>query len=164
MNIIIGDNYGVTVTGGNVIGTVGENILRRHRVYHPKFEGASYILRLRYSDRVIYDTEVENGILTVYGSLLRAAGEVEAQFRAVKTDEDEQRLVFQSEIFRLRIDPAITGRGEVIPPYEESLTMFEKLLEEMSRYKTKTITSAVLCTGVRFGTSVDASRDDIYLS
>lgn len=164
MNIIIGDNYGVTLTGGNVLGSVGENILRTHRVYHPRFKGANYILRLRYPDRVIYDTELENGILTVYGSLLRAAGEVEAQFRAVKADDEEERLVFQSEIFKLRIDPAINGSGEEIPPYEESLTMFEKLLIEMKKLGTKSVSRVSLTSRALYGTVVDAHRDNENIS
>lgn len=160
MNIIIGDNYGVTLPCGNVLGSVGENMLRTHRVYHPRFENASYILRLRYRDNVIYDTEIVGGILTVYGSLLRFAGEVEAQFRAVKTDEDELRLVFQSEIFKLRIEPSISGSSSEIPPYEESLTMFEELLDLMRRIGTKSVTRVTLGAGVRFGRCTDAHSED----
>lgn len=162
MTIIIGENYGVTLPGGNILGSMGENRLRTHKVVHPKFEDASYILRLRYSDGKLYDTEVKDGVLTVYGSLLRSPGEIEAQFRAVKTDssgDKDEKLVFQSEIFKLRIDPAIDGSASEIPPYEESKSLFEELLEGMKKRDLPSTDRVVLTGSVYCGFAADAESD-----
>lgn len=143
MTILIGENYGVATPCGRVLGYMGENRLRRLRVIHPHFENAVYILKLRYSDGVIYECEIRSGEMPVDGSLLRMEGEAEAQFFAYVIHENEDGTenicVFESEIFTVEIGGCIDGQAQAIPTYEQSRDMLEKLLAQFNSIAGKPI-------------------------
>ena len=101
MTIIITKDYGVSMPRGNLLGCVGEHLLRTVTVVHPKFENARYIMKFLYSDNVCYEKEITNGILTLDGSLLRIGGNVKMQFFAYAkdtNDENSSQKIFESEI------------------------------------------------------------------
>lgn len=135
MTIIITKDYGVSMPRGNLLGCVGEHLLRTVTVVHPKFENARYIIKFLYSDNVCYEKEVTDGVLTLNGSLLRQEGSVKMQFFAYSKDESsgtDETKVFESEIFTARIGGAIGTQPTPIPTYEQSKDMLDKLLDAFS--------------------------------
>ena len=135
MTIIITKDYGVSMPRGNLLGCVGEHLLRTVTVVHPKFENARYIIKFLYSDNVCYEKEITNGILTLDGSLLRIGGNVKMQFFAYAkdtNDENSSQKIFESEIFTARIGDSIGIKPSSIPTYEQSKDMLDKLLDAFS--------------------------------
>lgn len=136
MTIIIGKDYGVSMPEGDLLGHMGEHKLRKLRVIHPHFENAVYILKIMYSDSTIYEVEIKDGEISVDGSLLREKGCVNAQFYAFcqhEAADNEDSLVFESDIFSLRIGDQLDGDKKAIPTYESSKDMLEKLLTQFKR-------------------------------
>lgn len=136
MTIIIGKDYGVSMPEGDLLGHMGEHKLRKLRVIHPHFENAVYILKIMYSDSTIYEVEIKDGEISVDGSLLREKGCVKAQFYAFcqhEAADNEASLVFESDIFSLRIGDQLDGDKKAIPTYESSKDMLEKLLTQFKK-------------------------------
>lgn len=132
MTIIISEHNGVTLPGGQLLGCVGENKLRRIRVIHPHFLGANYYLRLVTPDESCYQLIISDGIIEVPGSVLAAAGECSACFIAVKQGDNEE-LVFRSELFTLKIAPSLSSQVQPVPAYEQAKDIFNELIETMKR-------------------------------
>lgn len=103
MVVIIGENGEVALSQGNVLGCVNENGLRRHRVIHPKFDGAYYSMMLEKGGADVKEVRIENGLMVVDGELLQKAGEIKAQFKAKKSGS----FIFMSEIFTVRVCPSL---------------------------------------------------------
>ncbi len=105
MLIAVNDCGRVSLSRGNVLGHTDENRLRVHRIIHPKFENAYYNLILE-SGGVQKVLQIVDGTVTVERSAIAAAGEVNAQFRAVVMDGVEV-CVFRSDIFKLKVLPSL---------------------------------------------------------
>ena len=106
MIIIVGENGMVDLPQGNVLGCVDENKFRKHKVIHPKFDDAYYTLLLDYGENSMRTVQIVDGVITIEDTMVQAEGEVRAQFRAAKV-EDEEMYMFKSEIFTVRILPSI---------------------------------------------------------
>ena len=120
MTIIVNKNYGVTLPEGDLLGSVGEHLLRTVRVIHPTFQGAGYSMIFRYPDGTVYECLVENGEMPVHGSLLTGPCTVEAQFCAtVQGENDEADLVFESEVFQLTVGDGLAEQAQPADPEED---------------------------------------------
>lgn len=133
MKIIIDKNYGVTLPQGNLLGYLQENKLRKLEIIHPKFDKVKYAMMFEYSDGVIYEQFVENGVLAVGGSLLRTTGNVKCQFKAFDDSADTtEELIFLSEIFILEIKDSIDGNADKIPTYEQTYDLLGQLMNAIN--------------------------------
>ena len=100
MRINISKDYKATADC-DLLGYIGETNARTIEVEQPEVERADcYRLRFEYPDGVVYDVPIEDGRMTVGGSLLRESGHVKCQWLATAADGDNYRLVAKSNVLR----------------------------------------------------------------
>ncbi len=105
MIIKISENGRVTLPAGNVLGYVGEHMLRVHKVIHPQVENAMYTMVLVYDDDTERTVNINDGEMVMTSSLLSAEGVVKAQFRATRNAGSVVH-VLKSEVFTVKIMPS----------------------------------------------------------
>ena len=111
MIILIGDSGQVTLPCGDLIGCMGENVLRTHKVMHPKFGSAYYTMKFVYGDGSYEEAYVTDGVLVMTEQLLHSVGRVSMQFQATLV-ENTDVSIFRSEIFSARIGESLSAAPE----------------------------------------------------
>lgn len=161
MTIVISNNYGVSFPYGRTMAYMGENELRTVQVIHPIFPTANYIMKFAYNDGVIYEVPVENGKMSVSGSLLRYEGTVQAQFYAYEIDDDGSAAkVFESEIFDVIIGKCLDGEVTAIPTYESSQDMLARILATIDNASTVTASRTTVKSSAVFGSAGVAEKEE----
>lgn len=128
MNIAINSKY-IAEPDDQIIGYVGETESRTITITGYQTEGADlYKLRLEYDDGVAYDIDITSGTYVVQASILRKAGLIKAQILAVKVTDGNYEYVKKSQVFWLKICESLDGKVNVIPTFEQSQEMLEKVL------------------------------------
>lgn len=148
-----------------LIGYVGELESRTiefvfDEIIEPTVGDIGYVLRLLYSDGLIYDLDImgwadpstgKSGYsCAVGGSVLREAGRIKAQWLAVHKDqnEGEYTYIFKSKMFELIIGDSIGDNSEGIPTYEEIINAATQLVEAgMTREQVITAIEQIVRTG-----------------
>lgn len=136
MKILISENFTAT-TDFDVLGYLGEANARTIEVEQPNLGvGIDYRLKLKYEDGAVFNVPIVQNKVTVTASLLRAVGDIQCQWEAVRWEpfKEEYSLVAKSNIFSLSVANSIDGNG--IPSYEETeykLKEVQKLYENIKR-------------------------------
>lgn len=128
MTVIINENHKAVLPLGNILGSRGEHLLRKLKVTHPKFQGASYIVKFVTPSGYCYEAPVTEGEIPIDGAITNEEGEVKMQFYAIVPSTGESDSIFKSEIFTGKILPSIDNEGSAIPTYKQSKDMLAKLL------------------------------------
>ena len=130
---VIKENFSV-IKDFTILGFMGENNARVIEVNQPEVEGAdTYRLRFEYQDGVIYDVPIENGMVTVTGSLLREVGKVNCQWIATKAVDDSYELVAKSQVFGLCVEPSIDDSATPIPSPEIATDALARMQETVAQ-------------------------------
>ena len=130
---VIKENFSV-IKDFTILGFMGENNARVIEVNQPEVEGAdTYRLRFEYQDGVVYDLPIENGIVTVTGSLLREVGMVNCQWLATKAVDDSYELVAKSQVFSLSVEPSIEDSATPIPSPEIATDALARMQETVAQ-------------------------------
>ena len=130
---VIKENFSV-IKDFTILGFMGENNARVIEVNQPEVEGAdTYRLRFEYQDGVIYDVPIENGMVTVTGSLLREVGKVNCQWIATKAVDDSYELVAKSQVFSLSVEPSIEDSATPIPSPEIATDALARMQETVAQ-------------------------------
>lgn len=128
MKISIDSKYIATVDT-SLLGYIGETNARTIKVEQPEVPGAdTYKLRLDYGGVLVFEVQIEDGVIPVTGSLLRKSGHVKCQWLATAADGDNYRLVAKSNVFVLRVEGSISDEIAPVPTYEQSVKALEKVL------------------------------------
>ena len=129
-----------------LLGYVGEHHARTIHINGLDTDGADrYKLRIEYADGVSYEVDITGGEYLIDGSLLRSPQTVRAQIYALKTNGDNYELVKKSQIFTLKICPALESSPAPIPTYEASREIADKLMDAgIIADKTEVITDEMI--------------------
>lgn len=128
MRINISKDYSASADC-DLLGYIGETNARTIKVEQPEVPGAdTYKLRLDYGGVLVFEVQIEDGVIPVTGSLLRKSGHVKCQWLATAADGDNYRLVAKSNVFVLRVEGSISDEIAPVPTYEQSVKALEKVL------------------------------------
>lgn len=105
MIIIAGDH--VSLPAGDLLGTVGDDFLYKHKIIHPDIEGATFYLAVEFSNGVVSSAISPDGTFCVPAMMLREVGEFNAQIWAEKEITASVTRRWFSEKFRVRIGTAL---------------------------------------------------------